>query len=46
MEKEKSGHNGAYVVVTLNPWNQRTIRTVVPTSKKQGEAQATILDFK
>jgi len=44
--KVRRGHAEAYIVVTPNPWDQRAVRTVVPTSEEQGETQATILDFK
>lgn len=46
MEGEQGGQGGAHIVVVPNPWDQRTVGAVVPTSKEQSEAQAAILDFK
>jgi len=46
MEREKGGPDGAHIVVALNPWNQRAVRAIVPTSEEQSETQASVLDFK
>ena len=37
---------GSYIVVTLDPRDKGAARAVVPASKEQSKAQASVLDFK